>query len=101
MFLRSARHMAIPGISTNELYRSATLLGDLNIARLIIECPQLARLVVRFLSELLFGRRISVPKRKAKQIPEKKAMIAQLKSMGRCGQRVIDDQRHHDHQSAR
>jgi len=35
-------------------------------------------LVVRFLGELLFGKRISVPKRKAKQIPEKKAMIEQL-----------------------
>ncbi len=70
-----------------------TLLGDLNTARLIIECPHWARLVVRFLSELLLGKRISVPKRKAKQIPEKKAMIAQLKFMGRCGQRVIDDRR--------
>jgi hypothetical protein len=62
----------------------------LKYCALIIECPHRARLVVRFLSELLFGRRITVPKRKTRQIPEKKAMIAHLKSMGRCGERVIE-----------
>ena len=67
--------------------------GDLNTARLIIECRAPGAFSCAVLSEVLFSRKISVPKRKAKQIPEKKAMIAQLKSMGRCGQRVIDDRR--------
>ena len=55
-------------VSANSI-KKCTLLGDLNTARLIIECPHLVRLVVQCLSELLFGRRISVPKAKGQTNP--------------------------------